>query len=676
MEKQLNSKRFSKELLQKLSAWWLNPAIPQSLRSSQAFLNPSKLEEASTVGETLAKHQLLFPHLKIADLHFSEPKDYNQYLIYSEELSLTSEEKEKAQQDLEKLLQACDENAELATQVEDAFFAPLVFGTAGLRGLMGSGLNRMNVYTLATASAGIAKWLLDTYGEEACRTRGVVMGYDTRLHSSHFALVGSLVFAAYGIHVHLYPQYCATPLLAYAIKPLTALAGLMVTASHNPKAYNGYKIYGADGIQIGSEEANAIAKRISEHYAMISFEEAVAKKLIHNVSPVIENDYLHDVLGLLRPSKKAEELKIVYTAMHGTGAKYVLPLLENMGFNQVALVEEQIQPDGHFPTAPAPNPEFEKALEYTFKKCQEIDADLALATDPDADRLSLVIKSATAPRGYKMLTGNQIGSLLTYFTLCALKEKNALAKNGAMVKSIVTDHLGAEIAESFGIHAEECLTGFKNICGKIREFEEKNSYKFLFGYEESIGYAFNPNVLDKDGISAALLMASAAAFYREQGKSLEEVLNELYEKFGTHVAYTENLVREGKKGMDFMQYMMENYRKVYPEEITLSETQKAEIFRTEDFLTGQAFLLKKDGETRLSESYSFNFERSNVLRYTFTEGLWYALRPSGTEPKLKIYFHAKGQTEVEAFEKLASLKANVMEKIESLEADFLKNYSN
>lgn len=674
MEKQFVCSRFSEELIQKLKSWWFNPAIPPSLRNSQVFLNPAALEDALTVGESLAQHRLSFPHLKISELAFETPENYAQYLILSEELNLSTNEQEQAGDDLKRLLEACENNVDLARQVEDAFFAPLVFGTAGLRGLMGSGLNRMNVYTLATASAGIAKWLLDTYGEEACRTRGVVMGYDTRLHSAHFALVGSLVFAAYGIHVHLFPQYCATPLLAYAIKPLTALAGLMVTASHNPKAYNGYKIYGEDGIQIGSEEAHAIASRISDQYAILSFEEAVNQKLIHNVSSVIENDYLQDVISLLRPSSKAAELKLVYTAMHGTGAKYVLPLLEHMGFSNVELVQEQVQPDGHFPTAPAPNPEFEKALEYTFKKCMETQADLALATDPDADRLSLVIKTSDAPLTYKMLTGNQIGALLTYSSLCALKEKNTLPKNGAMVKSIVTDHLGAEIAESFGIRAEESLTGFKNICGKIREFEEKGNYQFLFGYEESIGYAFNPHVLDKDGISAALLIACAAAFYREQGLTLAQVFQELYAKFDTHVAYTENLVREGKKGMEFMQYMMENYRKVYPEQVLLSDEKSADIFRTEDFLSGQAFILKKDGETVLSESYQFDFERSNVLRYTFTEGIWYALRPSGTEPKLKIYFHAKASNEALALEKLERVKATVMAKIEALEADFLKQY--
>lgn len=679
MQKTFVSASLSPEILRHLENWWFNKAIPAELRHSDAFFNVLSIENKHCVGASLAGHTLLYDNIFADFSDASEEKkekestEYARYLVHSSDFCFTDEEKEEVAQDLNKLLAACEKDKALTQAVEDAFLAPLQFGTAGLRGIMGAGLNRMNVYTIATASAGIAQWLLNTYGEEACRTRGVVMGYDTRHHSAHFALVGSLVLAAHGIHVHLYPQYCATPLLAYAIKPLTALAGLMVTASHNPKAYNGYKIYGEDGIQIGSEEANAIASAIHEHYSMISLEEALEKGLLHKVSSIIERDYLEDVRSLLRPSTESKNIQLVYTAMHGTGAKYVLPLLESMQFEKVALVSEQIQPDGDFPTAPAPNPEFEKALAYTFKKCEEVQADLALATDPDADRLSILIKTKNAEKPYRMLTGNQIGSLLTYAFLSAQKEKNALSSKSAMVKSIVTDHLGAAIAESFGVHAEESLTGFKSICGKIREFEEKGTHTFLFGYEESIGYAFNPYVLDKDGISAALLLASAAAFYKEQGLSLDDVLESIYQKHGYHVAYTENLVREGKKGMHFMSYIMENYRKVFPKQYC-TETNCFELFRVEDFKDGSASIFKKDGATEYNESYTFAFERSNVLRFTFQGGAWYALRPSGTEPKLKIYFHAQGNDEASALKNLQALQKTVMEKIQALETAFLADW--
>lgn len=559
-------------------------------------------------------------------------------------------------------------SSELKASVEDAFAEALSFGTAGLRGKMGLGLNRMNIYSVATATTGIARYLLGRYGKEKCLSRGVVIGYDTRHHSKLFALVGALVFAAHDISVQIFPKFCPTPVLAYSIRPLGALAGIMVTASHNPKEYNGYKIYGEDGIQIGSEEAAGIAQEIQGDYLCISEEEAREKQLFRTVSAVIEEDYLLACLDLVRPYGNENELKIVYTPVHGTGAMYVQFLLDRMGFKQVVTVKEQEQPDPDFPTCPAPNPEFEPALRLALDYAKKEKADLILATDPDADRLAACIPDEKGE--YHILSGNEIGGLLCQYWFTLLKEKGALPANGALVKSIVTDTFGSKVAQSFQLHVEECLTGFKNICGKIRAFQEDNQrYQYVFGYEESIGYALHPQVFDKDGISAALVLASAEAFYRKQNLSLWQVLQDLYKQYGYHVGKTLNLVREGQKGLAFMKFIMNKYRLMFP----LQSGDEHLLYR-EDYAQGLRGTVRLDGKTRIVSNQRFHFETSNVLRFLFDGGSWYALRPSGTEPKLKIYMHNVSSTEEEARKKLAVLEKVVVDLLEKLEADFLAQW--
>lgn len=554
--------------------------------------------------------------------------------------------------------------AALRESVEDAFLAPLHFGTAGLRGKMGIGLNRMNVYTVAMATQGVANWLRDRYSAEDCRERGVVIGYDTRHHSELFARVAATVLAANHIHAHLFPSYCQTPLLAYSIRPQTALAGIMVTASHNPAIYNGYKLYGEDGIQIGAEEAEHIARAMQANYEAMVFEEGFAEQKISFLPTSIFQDYISKVIHLLKPAQRPEQVCIAYSPMHGTGAKVVLPLLRTGGFTQVHSVASQVEPDPDFPTAPAPNPENPAVLEQLIQLATEEDADLALATDPDADRLALVLK--TGEGRYRPMTGNETGLLLAHYWLHYLKDMRELPENAAIVKSIVTDNQARRMAEDLGVHTEEALTGFKDICGCIRKFEEEGSYHYVMGYEESIGYAVGDLVLDKDGCSAAYLLCHAAAEYKERGTSLWEVFCELQERCGYWASESLNLVREGRQGMELFAEIMGAYRMEAP--LSLAGIP---LVAFEDYQSGSLGHLGQDGSTRTRQvSGKLKLRSSNVLRYFLEDGSWYALRPSGTEPKLKAYFYATGPTEAVARAKAEAMRSEILLDIEAKEAQF------
>ena len=553
---------------------------------------------------------------------------------------------------------------ELRDYLSDAFAAELSFGTAGLRGKMGVGLNRMNVYTVAVASQGVAAWLRSKYSADRCSEAGVVIGYDTRHNSQLFAEVAATVFAANGVAVALFPTYCQTPMLAYAIRPLQALAGIMVTASHNPAVYNGYKLYGSDGIQVGQEEVDQITKFISTEYTAVDFEEALQEQQISYVHQTIERDYIEKTIHQLTPPVGAGGIKIAYTAMHGTGAKIVLPLLRAGGFTNVVTVKEQIEPDGDFPTAPAPNPEFPKATVLLRELAAKEKADLALATDPDADRLAVVIPDNAGE--YHQLTGNQTAAFLADYWLSFLKNNHKLPANAAIVKSIVTADLGRSIAAAFGVHLEESLTGFKDICGKIREFQANSTYEYVMGYEESIGYALGRNVLDKDGCSAAYIFAHAAASYKAQGLSLWDAWEGICRKYGYLGETTLNIVREGQIGKKFMAYVMDHFRLEAP--LTLAGS-KLDYF--EDFLSSYRGKITYDGITRsIIKTGVINLRSSNVMRYHFADGNWYALRPSGTEPKLKVYLYASAYSQAAADAKVKVMTDEVQAVIDALEAKF------
>lgn len=552
----------------------------------------------------------------------------------------------------------------LETTLSEAFAGPLSFGTAGLRGRMGVGLNRMNVYTVATATQGVAAWLKDTYPARECQERGIVIGYDTRHHSKLFAQVAACVMAANGITAHLFESYCQTPLLAYAIRPLHTLAGIMVTASHNPKVYNGYKLYGEDGIQIGQTEADRIAAGIGLDYAAKDYEECLQEQSIHLVPASLEADYIEKTVHLFRPAPEPQAIRIAYTPVHGTGAKLVLPLLRVAGFTEVLTVEEQLQPDGDFPTAPAPNPEFTQATALLKALAEREHVDLALATDPDADRLAVLLPDEKGV--FHQLTGNQIGGLLAHYWFSCLEEDQRMPERPALVKSIVTDDFGARVAAAHGVHTEETLTGFKDICGKIREFEAAKTYNYVMGYEESIGFALGKNVLDKDGCSAALALAHAAAVYRSRQTTLWAVLQELFAEHGYIASSALNLVREGTQGVELMRYVMDRYRLTCP--LTLGSVALTDY---DDFRSGVISRIVANGDTRVHERIGeLTLRSSNVLRYRFADGSWYALRPSGTEPKLKVYIYAPGTTQALAEARVAEMQAGITAQLDALEQQF------
>lgn len=550
----------------------------------------------------------------------------------------------------------------------EAYSSPLSFGTAGLRGKMGLGLHRMNEYTVAVATQGVATWLQQNHSHTALKEQGVVIGFDTRQHSDSFARIAACVLAANQIRVHLFESYCQTPMLAYSIRPLQALAGIMITASHNPKEYNGYKLYGADGIQIGQNEADAIASAITSEYAADTYENCMAQDWIQLVGSDLQESYIQQALQAIPDleSRKTVHngLKIAYTPVHGTGAKLVLPLLERAGFEQIICVQEQLEPDGSFPTAPAPNPEFADARALLQELAEKEEADLALATDPDADRLAILIPDEAGK--FHALNGNQLGGLLVSIWLELLQEQGSLPEHPALVKSIVTDDFGAKIAAASGVHTEEALTGFKDICGWIRTFQQEQSYEYVMGYEESIGYALGQAVLDKDGCFAALVLSVAAAAERAKGRSLWQRLQELYQSFGYCAARPMNRVREGTEGVELMRYTMKRYRLLAPVEID-----GVALESYEDFLSQKRFSVEKHGETRVQRFLEpIKLRPSDVLRYHFADGSWYALRPSGTEPKLKVYIYAPHADPAHAETRAIQMETCIQKLLDQLEEAF------
>lgn len=610
--------------IENLNAWMQNPFVPEEYKTTEAF--------ASSLGVKPSVFPATFGQEPLTDAQIQ---------------NLTPE---------------------LQQYFREAFSSPLAFGTAGLRGKMGLGLNRMNQYTVATATQGVARWLLAIHSKSRLQEHGVVIGYDTRHHSQAFAQRAASVLAANGIRVHLFQDYCQTPMLAFSIRPLQALAGIMITASHNPKEYNGYKLYGSDGIQIGQQEADVIAEAISLEYLADSYDEAVEQEWILPVGDEMQAAYIQQALQALPDcqSRKAAHaaLKIAYTPVHGTGAKLVLPLLRQAGFEQICCVEAQLEPDGSFPTAPAPNPEFAPARALLQDLAEEQEVDLALATDPDADRLSILIPDEAGK--LHNLNGNQLGGLLVSIWLELLEQTNTLPKRPALVKSIVTDDFGAKIAEAAGVHTEEALTGFKDICGWIRTFEQNNSYEYVMGYEESIGYALGQAVLDKDGCFAALVLAVAASAEREKGSSLWHRLQELYRNFGYCAARPLNRVREGSEGLELMRYTMKRYRMAAPLEIG-----GVALEFYEDFLSQKRFTLRRQGKTRQQELLGeLDLRPSDVLRYHFADGSWYALRPSGTEPKLKVYIYAPHTDPAHAEARAIQMETTITKLLDQLEEDF------
>lgn len=493
-------------------------------------------------------------------------------------------------------------------EIEDRFYKDLEFGTGGLRGIMGAGTNRMNSYTVGKASLGFAKYLKDKYDGEI----SVVIACDSRLNSRAFEWDSARVFASQGIKVYAYTQIVPVPMLSFATRYLHCNAGVMITASHNPKEYNGYKAYENTGCQLCTDDAkevlsyiNAIDDYSSVYNDVKTVDEYISDGMIVGVYDELFDEFIKAVKTQSLYNEHSE-LKIVYTPLHGTGNVPVRKVLED---KIVYVVKEQEEPNGNFPTVVSPNPEDRKALTLGIELAKEKDADIVLGTDPDCDRVGVAVKHNGE---YVLLTGNQTGALLVNFVLTI--KKDSLNSKSTLVKTIVTSELGANIGRSFGLQVEETLTGFKYIGDKINKFETSGEQEFVIGYEESYGYLVGTHARDKDGVVSSMLVCEMAAWYKNQGKTLVDGLNEIYDKYGYYLDFLDSFVLKGKDGAEKIQNLMVEFRNKGKELLP-------DIKEIVDF---------KDGIRDLP--------KENVLKYIFNDGSWMAVRPSGTEPKIKVYY--------------------------------------
>lgn len=543
-------------------------------------------------------------------------------------------------------------------EIEDRFYTDLEFGTGGLRGIIAAGTNRMNKYVIRKVTQGLAECVCD-HGEEGMK-RGVVIAYDSRKYSSEFALEAALVLAKNGVKAYLFNALRPTPELSFAVRQLHALAGIVVTASHNPKTYNGYKVYWEDGGQVPPAKADQILARIEARENWLGIEPlsigtAKLTGLLEIISEEIDQPYHARVRGLaLHPdldAQKGQELRIVYTPLHGTGNLLVRRALTELGFSSVTVVPEQELPDPEFTTVPYPNPEIPSTFELARQYGESLQADLLLATDPDADRLGVVLRD---PQGkYVQLTGNQIGVVLTYYILSQKKALGALPENATIIKTVASTDLADEVAHYFNVRVENVLTGFKFIAEKEREMEEGGWGTFQFGFEESYGYLAGDFVRDKDAIIASVLLAEAALYYRQvEGRTLLNVLESIYDKFGYYLDDQVSLALEGIQGKAEIARIMDTLRLEAFAELGGIPIRKLDDYEQrigKDLTTGQTYALK--------------LPRSNVLRFSFAGGGFVMVRPSGTEPKIKFYFSVKANTLSEAEETLHKVKTDLMNRV-------------
>lgn len=531
-------------------------------------------------------------------------------------------------------------------EIEDRFYQDLEFGTAGLRGKIGAGTNRMNNYTVSLATQGLAQTIIK-HGKEAMQ-RGVAIAYDVRQYSDEFAEIAARVLAANGIKVYLFDDIRSTPKLSYAVRKLNTISGIVVTASHNPQAYNGYKAYWEEGSQILDEIADAILSEISkiDHYRdieMMDFEKAKTEGLIKIIGKEIDDQYISELLKMPIHDDIDKDIKIVYTPLNGTGNVPVRRILRERGFTNIIVVPEQEKPDYTFATVGYPNPEDTNAFKYARELGLKEDADLLLATDPDCDRVAIAVKNKD--KDYTYLNGNQTGALLIYYILSERAKKNNLPKNPAIVKSIVTGDLGKAIANKYGVTTFETLTGFKHICAKANEWDITEEYTFVFGYEESIGYVYKDLVRDKDAVVTSMMIAEMAGFYKKQGLNLLQVLEEIYKEFGYYSEKLISIVLEGLDGQEQIKRIMDDIRHNSIESIGEMSLDKIVDYLLDETEAG----------------------RSNVLKYYMDDGSWYAIRPSGTEPKIKLYIYSKGKSRKEAFEKVELIEKVVRHRMESVD---------
>ncbi|EMC19515.1 phospho-sugar mutase [Streptococcus mutans] len=534
---------------------------------------------------------------------------------------------------------------------EDAFYTNLEFGTAGMRGYIGAGTNRINIYVVRQATEGLAQ-LIETKGDDV-KKRGVAIAYDSRHFSQEFAFESAQVLAKHGIKAYVFESLRPTPELSFTVRHLGTFAGIMVTASHNPAPFNGYKVYGEDGGQMPPFDADALTdfiRAINDPFSieLADLEESKASGLIEVIGEAVDTEYLKEVKDVNINQKLIDEygkdMKIVYTPLHGTGEMLARRALAQAGFDSVQVVEAQAVPDPDFSTVKSPNPENQEAFRLAEELGRQVDADVLVATDPDADRLGVEIRQADG--SYKNLSGNQIGAIIAKYILEAHKTAGSLPANAALCKSIVSTELVSKIAESYGATMFNVLTGFKFIAEKIQEFEEKHNHTYMFGFEESFGYLIKPFVRDKDAIQAVLIVAEIAAYYRSRGLTLADGIDEIYKEYGYFAEKTISVTLSGVDGATEIKKIMDKFRGDAPKQFNATDVVKLEDFQAQTATTA-------DGIEKLTTP------PSNVLKYILSDASWIAVRPSGTEPKIKFYIATVGNNSEDAQVKIANIEKEI-----------------
>lgn len=532
-------------------------------------------------------------------------------------------------------------------EIEDRFYRELEFGTAGLRGIVEAGTNRMNEYVVRKASYGLAKYFSKHYSD--AKSRGIVIAHDNRNMSREFCMVAAQTIAATGLKVYYFDDLRTTPMLSFSVRNLNCVGGIVITASHNPPKYNGYKVYGENGAQVMPDVAKAILNEIdniNDFSEIPKYEEKNCSDLMVLLGSDIDDKFLEAVkANIIRDdviNQFSSDFKVIYTPLCGTGRVPVLRVLKDCGFENAFVVPEEEMPDPNFAGIKTPNPEESVALARGIELLKEKDADILIATDPDCDRVGVAVKNSAGE--IELLTGNQIGGLLTEYIISGLKEKNRLPDNACMIKTVVTSEFGADIAKSFDVDVVSILTGFKFMGEKITQYEKDNSKSFIMGYEESYGYLVGTQCRDKDGVVATLLISEMALYYRSKGQTLYEALLYLYEKYGYYREKTISIMLEGKEGGEKIARIMTHLRNS-----NLKEISNKKVVELLDFEKGVE-----------------GFTKSNVLKYVLEDGSWVALRPSGTEPKIKVYIGTKDSVDDMAIEKVSEIEEYFLREINAV----------
>ena len=542
-------------------------------------------------------------------------------------------------------------------EIEDRFYKDLEFGTAGLRGIIGIGTNRMNKYTVTKATQGLANYIVKQGGQD----RGVAIAYDCRIMSKEFSEETALCLNANGIKTYRFEDLRPTPELSFAVRELGCIAGIVITASHNPPEYNGYKVYWEDGAQIVEPTDKEIIAEVNNimDFATIKTmnkEDAIKKGLYNTIGKEIDDKYIEELKKLVvnqdAINKMQKDIKIVYTPLHGTGNMLVQRILKELGFENVYIVKEQEKPDGHFPTVSYPNPEDPKAFTLALELAKKVDADIILANDPDADRLGIYVKD-TKTEEYIQFNGNMTGNLIAEYILSQKKASGTLPENGAIIKTIVSSNMTDAIAKEYGVKLFSTLTGFKNIAKIIRGFEKNNSYKCLYSYEESYGCIIGTHARDKDGIVAVMTICEAAAYYKMYGLTLWDEMNEMYAKYGYYKERQMSITLKGVEGAEEIKKMMENMRNNPPKEIAGLKMKSFGDYNKQE-------IIDENGNKHVT-----GLPKSNVLYFDLEKNAWVCVRPSGTEPKIKFYMGVCEKSMNEADEKLDMLEKEVKEMAEN-----------